>query len=131
MMDGFIKIYRSIKSYNSAKSSLKTWMSRIFVNTCLDYLKLKGKMFNESFVGLEGASDLSIELENLSASDLLNQMSDMPKGYLVVFNLYAIEGYDHKEISDMLKISPSTSRSQFYRAKKWLQTNYKKLSIAN
>ncbi len=88
-------------------------------------------MFNESFVGLEGASDLSIELENLSASDLLNQMSDMPKGYLVVFNLYAIEGYDHKEISDMLKISPSTSRSQFYRAKKWLQTNYKKLSIAN
>ena len=124
--DGFITVFEKIGSYNGA-GSFEGWMKRIFVNTALmsirkgDVLKFSDEL---NTVDREHAVDASV-LSSISSSELMALVSSMPDGFRAVFNMYAIEGFTHQEIAEELKISESSSRSQFSRARIWLQERLK------
>jgi len=125
LQDGFIKLYTKIDTF-SGSGSFSGWIRRIFVTTSLEYLRqndaLKQRASIEEYGNSIPDNDATI-LDKISADDLMECISKLPDGYRTVFNLYAIEGYSHPEIAEMLGINESTSRSQFMRARKILQTN--------
>ena len=125
LQDGFIKLYTKIDTF-SGSGSFAGWVRRIFVTTSLEYLRqndaLKQRASIEEYGNSIPDNDATV-LDKISADDLMECIAKLPDGYRTVFNLYAIEGYSHTEIADMLGINESTSRSQFMRARKILQTN--------
>ena len=94
------------------------------VNTCLSYLRKKNPIrpTDEEYVYHDHATQ---SLENTSVEDIQKLIDQLPEGYKMVFNLYAIEGYKHAEIAEELGITVSTSKSQLFKARKWLQENYR------
>ena len=116
------KVFEKIRSYKGS-GSLEGWVRRIFVNTAIDNHR-KNKMARQHVdidsVDYQVAADGYI-LEQMGAKDLLKIISELPEGYRVVFNMYAIEGYSHKEIADELDISVNTSKSQYSRAKAYIR----------
>lgn len=129
LQDGFIKIFMKIDTYQ-ASGPFGAWVRRIFVTTALEYLRkcdaLRSGARIDEFDEQVEDKDASV-LDRLSADDLLECISRLPNGYRTVFNLYAIEGYSHREIADMLHIQEASSRSQFIRARKVLQDNVQSL----
>ena len=127
LQEGFIKVFNKLDMYRY-EGSFEGWMKRIFVNTAIEhYRKSSNRKF---FVEIENAEDLTLNnsaLDDLVASDLMKVVQTLPNGYRTVFNLYAIEGYNHKEISNMLGISEGTSKSQLARARATLKTKIKSL----
>lgn len=122
MHDGFIKIFMNIGSF-SFEGSFEGWMRRVFVTTSLEFLR-KNDVLKESYdisLSFEIQEYSETAIEQLSAKELLEIIASLPSGFRTVFNLYAIEGYSHKEIGEMLGIAESTSRSQFARARTLLQ----------
>ncbi|MCC8154498.1 MAG: sigma-70 family RNA polymerase sigma factor [Tannerellaceae bacterium] len=122
MHDGFIKVFFKIGQY-AGKGSFEGWLKRVFITTALEYLRTKenGKvLFGKEYEDVPQEFDAGI-VEKLSADELLACIGQLPKGYRTVFNLFAIEGYSHKEIAGMLDIQESTSKTQFIRAKAQLQ----------
>ena len=122
LQDAFIKIFDNIGKFEF-KGSFEGWIRRIVVNTALkNYSK---KSFKQEQIGLENHPELPMEpdiYKHLEEEALLGIIAKLPEGYRLVFNLYAIEGYSHKEIADMLGIQESTSRSQLVKARKMLQS---------
>lgn len=122
LQEGFVKVFNNIKNFTN-EGSLEGWIRRIMVNTALDAIrknkKLKLNMQLEKAGYLAPQNDF-IE-ESLMADDLMLIINQMPEGYKVVFNMYAIEGYSHKEIADALEISENTSKSQYSRARAYLR----------
>jgi len=101
------------------------------VNTCISYLRKKNivDLSDEDYVFNDAATE---SLENTSVEDIQKLIDDLPDGYKMVFNLFAIEGYKHTEIAEKLQITESTSKSQLFKARKLLQANYLKMNkIAN
>lgn len=127
--DGFVKIFKNIKSYNKKKSGIKTWMSTIFIRVCIDKLRVKSESFHASMLDIEKAKEMAGQLESSSDSELFEMITQMPDGYRTIFNLYVIDGYDHNEIGQLLNIKPSSSRSQFYRGKQWLRQQIKQSKL--
>lgn len=127
LQEGFVKVFNKLHMFRY-EGSFEGWMKRIFVNTAIEhYRKASSRKF---FVEIEHASNLSVNnqaLDNLATNDLLQLVQKLPHGYRTVFNLYAIEGYNHKEIGQMLGISEGTSKSQLARARAALQKNIKRL----
>ena len=125
LQDGFIKLYTKIDTF-SGSGSFAGWVRRIFVTTSLEYLRqndaLKQRASIEEYGNSIPDNDATV-LDKISADDLMECIAKLPDGYRTVFNLYAIEGYSHPEIAEMLGINESTSRSQFMRARKILQKN--------
>lgn len=129
VQDGFIKVFKKIGMF-SGKGSLEGWVRRIMVNTSLDYLRsIKNERFNVTIddVSFKLKEDQKVE-SDLQAEDLLQMVQSLPTGYRTVFNMYAIEGFTHKEIGNALEISENTSKSQYSRARTLLQ---KKLEEIN
>ena len=122
LQDGFIKVYDNLHKYEN-KGSLEGWVRRIIVNTALDQIRKNKKYMDNVDVDTVGylLVDKSFIVEELEADDLLKIINKLPGGYRVVFNLFAIEGYSHKEIAAKLEISESTSKSQYSRARKILR----------
>src|SRR5215211_6297392 len=122
LQEGFIKIFSQIHTFEN-RGALEGWIRRIIVHTCINNLK-KNKRFNES-VDLIHATSLQVREENIpsliQAKEVVECIRVLPIGYRTVLNLYAIEGYSHREISTMLDIEESTSRSQYTRAKAMLE----------
>ncbi len=122
LQEGFIKIFIHLDSY-SGEGSFEGWMRKIMVNTALEYLR-KSDVLREAD-DLDHSWELvepdASTISKLSAADLIKLIEALPPGFRVVFNLYAIEGYSHKEISEILHITESTSRSQYARARQLLQ----------
>jgi len=122
LQDGFYKVFTKIGDY-SGTGSFEGWMRRIFVTTALEQLRKK------RFLPIISEYEESIEdtdasaFERLSADDLHRCIAGLPNGFRMVFNLYAVEGYSHTEIAEMLQIKEATSRSQFMRARQILQKN--------
>lgn len=120
---GFIKVFEKLDMYNH-KGSLEGWIRKIIVNTALDNIRKNKKLMNN--VELEKV-DFQLHnynenaVDELSAQDLLKVIQEMPTGFKTVFNMYVIEGYSHKEIAEELNISVNTSKSQFSRARAYLQ----------
>lgn len=127
--DGFIKVFAHITSYEG-KGSFEGWMKRVFVNMALEVIR-KDKMKKQYTEDIENISDIEIadgfeeEADRISETELLSMIQELPPGYRSVFNLYAIEDYSHKEISQMLGIAEGTSRSQYIRARLLLQEKIK------
>ncbi len=122
LQDGFIKVFSQIHTFQN-KGSFEGWIRRIIVHTCINHLK-KNKKFKES-VDLIHATTLQIREDTipsiLQAKQVVECIRLLPIGYRTVLNLYAIEGYSHKEIAGMLDIEESTSRSQYTRARQMLE----------
>ena len=121
--EGFIKVYTKIDSYSGA-GSFEGWMRKIFVTTALEYLR-SIKAFSDtvsldSCIEKENSYDTGI-IEQLSAEEILRCIDQLPAGFKTVFNLYAIEGYSHAEVAQILNIQEASSRSQFARARQLLQ----------
>jgi RNA polymerase sigma factor (sigma-70 family) len=122
LQEGFIKVFSQIHTFQS-KGAFEGWIRRIIVHTCINNLK-KNKRFNES-LDIVHAHGVQVREESVpsivQAKQIVECIRILPIGYRTVLNLYAIEGYSHKEIADMLDIEESTSRSQYTRAKQMLE----------
>lgn len=121
MQNAFIKVFQKLPQFNQS-GSLGGWIRKITVNTCLDEIR---KRKTSEHVPLEFAESSAHEpqnaLTNIRTQELLQLIQELPQGYRTVFNLFAIEGYSHKEIADKLSITESTSKSQYRKARLWLQ----------
>jgi RNA polymerase sigma-70 factor (ECF subfamily) len=127
LQESFIRIFSYINQFRF-EGSLEGWLKRIVVNTALRLLQRKKLRFLE--IDDEQETPPFVDphvLDELSAEELLRLISRLPEGYRIVFNLHAIEGYDHNEIAAMLNISSGTSRSQLAKARRLLQTQIKEL----
>lgn len=121
--EGLIKVYRDLYQYDNAKGGFKTWSSRVMVHSALRYLK------KYTWVDTLSLQDEANEYEDneetvysrLAARELTQVIQHLPIGYRLVFNMYAIEGYSHKEIASRLEISVGTSKSQLSKARKYLR----------
>jgi len=123
LQDGFIKLFTKIDTY-SGLGSLPGWIHRIFVTTALEHLRRNDALKQSENLDEHNSyiEDYEVtSIEKISADDILACITQLPTGYRTVFNLYAIEGYSHFEIANILNISENTSRSQFMRARKILQ----------
>ena len=122
MQEGFIKIFLKIEKY-SGSGSFGGWLHRTMVNTCLDAIRKKSKFkFDVEFEKAEYlVKEEEKTLSQIRTKELLALIQGLPKGYRVVFNMFAIEGYSHKEIAEELEITESTSKSQYRKARIWLQ----------
>jgi RNA polymerase sigma factor (sigma-70 family) len=122
LQDGFMKIFLGIGSYDN-HGSLKGWMRRIITNTAIDHWRKSVKGNNLLSIDTINYQDHPFDIPNTSidCSDILNMVSKLPSGARMIFNLYALEGYSHKEIAEKLKISEGTSKSQVNRARQLLQ----------
>ncbi len=122
LQEGFIKVFTQIHQYQN-RGSLEGWILRIMVHTCINHLK-KYKKFSDH-VDIAYAGDIYMKEDNISglmqAKQIIESIRSLPIGYRTVLNLYAIEGYSHKEIGELLDIEESTSRSQYTRAKQLLE----------
>lgn len=121
MITGFMKVLGKIEQY-SGEGSFEGWVRRIMVNESLLYIRKNKGMYIE--VDIEYADtepNYELASENLQADDLLNLINGLPIGYRTVFNMFAIEGYSHREIAESMAISENTSKSQLSRARKMLQ----------
>ena len=122
LQEGLIKVFSQIHTFEN-RGALEGWIRRIVVHTCINNLK-KNKRFNES-VDLIHANSIQTRGESIpsiiQAKEVVECIRKLPIGYRTVLNLYAIEGYTHREISNMLDVEESTSRSQYTRAKAMLE----------
>ena len=120
--DGFIKVFTHLKNYKY-QGSFDGWIRRIIINTAIDTYKKNSLMDDHiSFDMLEEDEITSVEIAyNMTEEDLIQVLSKLPQGYRMVFNLYAIEGFSHKEIAEMMQITESTSKSQLFKARKQIQ----------
>lgn len=121
LVTSFMKVFDKINQFKS-EGSFEGWIRRIVVNEALTYLRRNRSMYLET--ELEQADrepDYNMLSDHLEAEDLMNMIKELPTGYRIVFNLYAIDGYSHKEIADQLGISENTSKSQLSRARTYLQ----------
>ncbi len=138
--EGFIKILKKINQVND-ENKILSWMIRIMANTAINFLKKNKKLAEDDFednldYNEDNGNDEIIKnddnliLNMISEKELYKLIENLPDGYRIVLNLYAIEGYTHKEIAEMLGISVSTSKTQYQKAKNKLkQAIEKKLSL--
>ncbi|MBI3218117.1 MAG: RNA polymerase sigma factor [Bacteroidetes bacterium] len=125
LQEGFIKIFGSIASFRK-EAKLTTWMTRIMINTALNMQRQK--LYLLPMVDVNDANlyeQEEIGLSDFHFTELIRMVQSLPDGCRIIFNLFAIEGYGHKEIADMLNISEGTSKSQYNRAKSLLQAKLK------
>ena len=121
MIGGFTKTFEKIGQFNG-DGSFEGWIRRIMVNESLIYLRKNKSMYLEvDICEADRQPDFNSLETSLEVEDLMKMIQDLPLGYRTVFNLYAIEGYSHKEISEQLGININTSKSQLSRARKILQ----------
>lgn len=123
LQNSFVDVFTKLH-YFRFDSSIGAWIKRIVINNCINYLKKKRLQIVEM-----GERDVAAVVEEevdwqgveLSVAKVQEGILQLPEGYRVVLSLYLLEGYDHKEIGEILNISPSTSKSQYSRAKKKLK----------
>jgi len=131
LQEGFIKVFDNIGKFKM-EGSLEGWVRRIMVNNAINKIRSNKIKFEE----LGNVSDDFMQydkniIDKMSEQDILKLISQMPQGYKYVFNMYAIEGLSHKEIADNLGIEEASSRSQYAKAKKYLQQQIIKLEKIN
>lgn len=123
VQDSFIDAFKHLATFKY-QSTFGAWLKRIVVNKSINYLKLKRiplvDMQEQEYWITDSENDHDAEEQQLSVEKIKKAINTLPSGYQTIINLYLIEGYDHNEISDILEISVSTSKSQYHRAKKRL-----------
>jgi len=129
LQDSFLKIFFNIHEY-SGTGSFIGWLRKVAVNTAITHyhknLKYRYHVEIEEYVSGETGTE-SFEEDFFTSEELYRVMNELPAGYRLVFNLYAVEGYKHKEIAEMLGIDTNTSKSQYSRAKAVIRDKLGKL----
>uniref|UniRef100_UPI0032174360 RNA polymerase sigma factor n=1 Tax=uncultured Draconibacterium sp. TaxID=1573823 RepID=UPI0032174360 len=120
MQEAFLNAFSKMESYKG-EVSFGAWLKRIVVNRSLDYLKKRKVQFEEVSERTTQVPDYQMETKEVDVNVLKSAIQELSDGYRVVLSLYLIEGYDHEEISQILDISNSASRTQLLRAKKKLK----------
>ncbi len=123
LQEGFVKVFDNLKHFRH-DGSLEGWVKRIVVNTAISfYNKRKNKQIEQDIDG-ERSFEPSVNEQvsgKMDAADLLKVINMLPPGYKMVFNLFAIEGYSHKEIAETLNYTESTSKTQYHKARNLIQ----------
>ena len=133
LQDGFIKIFTNLKQY-SGEGSFEGWMRRIIVNTALEKYRSKHFLFRVDDIDEIKEPEFIVDNDDYSgmqANDLLNLIMRLPEKYRMVFNLYAIEGFNHREIGELLRISEGTSKSNLSRARGILKRELELIKTAD
>lgn len=128
LQDGFIKVFKNIHHYRGT-GSLEGWIRRIMVNTALEHHRKVARFL--PLVDLDEAIDQDAGhdvVSDMGQQEILQLIQELPDGYRTIFNLYAIEGFTHREIGHRLGISEGTSKSQFARARRLLQEKVLRLN---
>jgi len=131
LQEGFIRIFNKLSLY-SGQGALESWMRRVIINTAIKYKKRH--IIKHSYSDIDNVHALDTTpsvIDDISRDEILALVQSLPEGYRIVFSLYVIEGYSHKEIADRLEIGESTSRSQLVKARALLRTkllNHRKLA---
>jgi len=122
LQEGFIKLFMNIHRY-TGDGLFDGWVRKIFVNCALERLRQQDVLRNADDIDETDYADIPDEstVSQLSADEIMVYVRSLPDGFRTVFNMFAIEGYSHKEIGEKLNITESTSRSQYMRARKLLQ----------
>ena len=122
LVQGFMKVFEKIEQFKS-EGSFEGWIRRIMINEALGYLRQRKRLQEGALLEeAQGIADDNILADQaLEAREMMQMIETLPTGYRTVFNLYAIEGYTHAEIAEMLEITESTSKSQLHRARALLQ----------
>lgn len=128
LQDAFVKIFHKVVEFKM-EGSLEGWIRRIVVNTALDAIRK-----NKKTLGDVSVDDVSYKVsytddnfDDMDVKHLLKIINNLPDGYRVVFNMFAIEGYSHKEIADTLGVTENTSKSQYSRARAYLRNELEKV----
>lgn len=127
LQDGFIKVFNSLHRYQGI-GSIEGWIRKIIVNTAVDYYRKNLK--TSANLGEDELNQYTIDAEvygKLDNQEIIALIHQLPEGARIIFNLYAVEGYDHNEIAAMLNISVGTSKSQYSRARSLLQNMLNKV----
>lgn len=127
LQEGFVKVFQGIKNFRK-ESRLETWITRIMVNTALNARRKKLYLLPMVDIQETNLPEEEVSLSGIHFTQLLEMIQSLPQGCQIVFNLFAIEGFSHKEIAEQLGISEGTSKSQFARAKSLLQQRIQKES---
>lgn len=125
LQEAFIRIFKNLGQF-AFKGSFEGWVRRIVVNTAIKYYYRHDKHSGHADIELvrEEHYDARI-IERMAAAEILKLITELPEGYRIIFNMYAIDGYSHKEIAETLGIEESTSRSQLVKARRALQQKIK------
>jgi len=129
LQTALVRIFSKLRQFDESKGSFKNWSNRIVVNANIAFLKRQRAL---NITDLDDDvlvyDDIQIDKENMiSSENLIKVVQQLPVGYRSIFNLYVLEGFNHKEISDLLNISIGTSKSQLARAKKLLRNQLEEL----
>jgi len=131
LQESFIKVFSNLKNLREI-TNLGAWIKRIVINTALNYQRGKLYLYPMVDIGnIKLSYDENVALSHLRLEELLKMIQELPLGCQVIFNLYAIEGFTHKEIAEKLEISEGTSKSQYARAKTLLQNKIEEGSNDN
>ena len=128
LQEGFITLFTRLDTYKG-DGSFEGWARKIFVTTALMELRKKDalKMSDDLETARGMKTETVTQLQSIGYKDLMKLITQLPPGFRTVFNMYAIEGYSHKEIGEILGISETTSRTQLSRARLWLQNRIKEI----
>jgi RNA polymerase sigma factor (sigma-70 family) len=127
---GFVKVFQKVKEFRG-DGSFEGWIRRIMVNTAIEIYRKNQRMLN--VVDVDEAYDVpqvTFDMNELEAKDLMKAVQSLSTGYRMIFNLYAIEGYSHREIAEQLGISEGASKSQLSRARAILKEKIVKMEGA-
>jgi len=128
--DGFVKVFKHIGNY-SFTGSFEGWIRKIFLNTAISHFRANSKnYFHAEYESMENYLPPAVAFEELkyTEEELLSVINELPEGYRLVFNLYAVEGFKHKEIAKLLDIDVNTSKTQLFRARQFLKARLIALS---
>jgi len=121
MNQGFFKVFTHIERFDMSRP-FKAWLGKIMMNVSIDFYRANLKMaYTEDLDKAEDISDNELADKNLNYNDLLAMVQKLPQAYRTVFNLFAIEGYSHEEIGEMLNINAGTSKSNLHKARQKLK----------
>src|SRR5688572_8100290 len=125
MINGFVKVFQNIDKFEN-KGSFEGWVRKIMVNESLMHLRKKEPLHLAIEKDHLQVSTQANAFDDLAGEEIMQLLHELPAGYRTVFNLYAIEGYSHKEIAEMLNITEGTSKSQLSKARgmlqRWIET---------
>ncbi|MFT3826513.1 MAG: sigma-70 family RNA polymerase sigma factor [Chitinophagaceae bacterium] len=127
--NGFLKVYKNMHTYNASKASLYTWIRTIVVHTAIDFIRQRGKF---QVIELEKAEEPAIDadaIQRMSSQEVLQLVQQLSPATRTVFNLYVVEGYNHREIANLVGISEGTSKWHLSEARRQLKQLLQTLQV--
>jgi RNA polymerase sigma-70 factor (ECF subfamily) len=128
--NGFLKVFKNIHTYDVSRASLYTWIRTIIINSAIDFVRQRGKFHTN--IELEKVEEPAIDadaVQRMSANEVLQLVQQLSPATQTVFNLYVVEGYNHREIANLLGISEGTSKWHLSEARKQLQKLLQTLQV--